>query len=71
MGKTNKRYITKRLVVKKSNGEFKRAASKAIQDNGYVIVAKDGWIVKEYLDGNIERIRRIDTNDVNQEIILD
>lgn len=71
MRKTKKHYISKRLVARGSKRVFKSDASKALRDNGYVIVAKDGWIVKEFADGVITKLRRIEEHDVGQELVLD
>lgn len=71
MKKDEKEYVSKRLVARGSKRIFKKAASRAMHDNGYVVVAKDGWVVKEFIDGAIERIRRIDLSDASQELILD
>jgi hypothetical protein len=64
-------YISKRLVVRGTEKAFKTAANKAIKKNGYVIVVKDEWLVKEFLNGNIERIKRIDSSGISQELLLD
>ncbi len=71
MRKVKKEYISKRLVARGSNRVFKRDADKALSDNGYVIVAKDGWVVRESIDGEIERIRKIDSSDISPELTLD
>lgn len=71
MGQSKKKYITKRLVAQASKSVFKKDASKALIDNGYVVIAKDGWIVKEYIDGVIEKIRRIEDSDAEDDLILD
>lgn len=71
MKKIEKEYVSKRLVARGSTRIFKKAASKAMHDNGYVIVAKDGWVVKEFVNGAIERIRRIELSDAGQELLLD
>ena len=64
-------FISKRLVVRGSEKAFKTAANKAIKVNGYVVVVKDGWVVKEFLNGKVERISKIDSSDINQELLLD
>lgn len=64
-------YISKRLVVRGSEKAFKTAANKAIRVNGYVVVVKDGWVVKEFLNGKVERIKQIDSLGISQELLLD
>lgn len=66
-----KAYISKRLVARVSRRIFKSAADKALIDNGYVIIAKDGWIVKEYANGDIEKLKEIDSSSITQELALD
>ena len=39
MGKDKKEYITTRLVESKSKKAFKESAEKAMESNGYVIIA--------------------------------
>jgi hypothetical protein len=40
-------------------------------DNGYVVIVKDGWVVKEFENGEIERIEELTPQNINQELILD
>ena len=58
-------------MVQKSERAIQEASEKAMETIGYIIVARDGWIVKEYQDGTIERIEELETVDGNQELNLD
>ena len=69
--KKNNAYLTKRTLVQKSERAIQEASEKAMETIGYIIVARDGWIVKEYQDGTIERIKELETVDGNQELNLD
>jgi len=71
MKKDNLEYVSKRLVARGSKRAFKKAAGKAMEENGYVVVAKDGWVVKEFSDGRIERLHKLDVVDLNTEVLLD
>lgn len=71
MSKIKKEYISKRLVERGSKRIFKKDANKALHDNGYVIIAKDGWVVKELSNGEIQRIRKIDSSGITPKILLD
>lgn len=54
-------YLTKRITVRKSKLGVKEAAKEAMETVGYVVKALDGWVVKEYHNGTIERIKQIET----------
>ncbi|MBT3383913.1 MAG: hypothetical protein HN778_21085 [Prolixibacteraceae bacterium] len=69
--KKNTAYLTKRTLVRKSKKAIQEASEKAMETIGYIIVARDGWIVKEYQDGTIEQIEELETANGNQELILD
>jgi hypothetical protein len=71
MKSSNIKYISKRLVERKSKKAFKVAAKMAMTDNGYVVIVKDGWVVKEFSNGEIERIEKLAPQNLNQELILD
>jgi hypothetical protein len=71
MKKHSLEYIRTRLVKKQSQIAFQEGAQKAMAVNGYVVIAQQGWIVKKYSDGKIEKIKEIDTNNVFSTVILD
>lgn len=70
MGKDNLKYIGSRMVSSKSRIAFREGARRAMRMNGYVIIAENGWVVKKYKDGQIERIQEI-VSVSNQELKLD
>lgn len=52
-------YLTKRLIIHKSKKAFSDGAKKAMKLNGYIIIAHNGWIVKKYKDGQMEKIKKL------------
>jgi hypothetical protein len=71
MENQEKEYVTKRLLKRGSKRAFKTASKEAMKANGYIVVVADGWLVKEYADGRIERLEELDTEQENLELILD
>lgn len=67
----NKAYFTKRILIRKSAEAFKEASAKAMELLGYIVVAREGWVVKEYQDGTVEKMEKIEANNKNQKLILD
>ncbi len=65
------KYISKRLVERGSKRALKEASRRAMASNGYVVVVKDGWVVKEFLNGKIEKLEELAKPNINQELILD
>jgi len=63
-------YLTKRLLVSRAKAAGRIASKEAMLTMGYTVIALDGWIVKKYPDGRIERISPIDMPPL-QPIILD
>lgn len=59
--KSNTEQITKRVVIRASKAGVKKAAKNTMNVMGYNVVAKDGWVVKEFKNGEIERIAPIHT----------
>ncbi len=53
-------YLTKRILISATKKGFKQAAKEAMELMGYVVVAMDGWVVKKYADGRIEKISEIE-----------
>lgn len=60
MNKNRIKHIDARMVSSKSRKAFREGALRAMQLNGYVVVAENGWIIKKYKNGSIERIRQIE-----------
>lgn len=71
MKKPKLKYISTKLVSDKSKSAFQEGASRAMKTNGYVVIAQDGWVVKKYSDGNIERLEQLELHQQNLKVILD
>ena len=55
----NPGYLRTRDLVRRSTKAIKEAAKETMDLMGYVVMAEDGWIIKKYKDGRIERIEEI------------
>ena len=53
-------YLTKRNTITKAKAAGKEAARKAMDLMGYVVTTHNGWVVKQFADGSIDRISKID-----------
>ncbi len=47
------------MVESRAKQAFSAASKQAMIDHGYIVVAKDGFIVKQFSDGTIEIIEEI------------
>jgi hypothetical protein len=56
-------YLTKRTVVSKAKAAGKLAAKKAMDTMGYVMTVIDGWVVKQYADGEIVRVAPVENKE--------
>ena len=65
------KYISTRMVSRKSRSAFQEGAKFAMRVNGYAIEAHDGWVVKKFSDGRIEKMKELDNNNQDLELILD
>jgi hypothetical protein len=63
-------YISKRILVSCTTKAIKEAAENAIKVAGYLIRVEREWLVKEHVDGTIERIEKLKVNS-NPHISLD
>jgi len=54
-------YLTKRILIQRARAGIKKAEKEAMLIAGYLVVAEDGWVVKKYKDGTVERIKKIAT----------
>ncbi len=57
-------YLTKRLLVKLSTKAFRKAATEAMEVMGYVVIEEDGWIIKKFKDGTIEKIHELERSNI-------
>lgn len=54
-------YLDKRTLIGKARSAGKIAARNAMDLMGYVVTVKDGWVVREYSNGSIEQIEKLQT----------
>ena len=64
-------YITKRIVKRVAKSAFTKAAKESMAIMGYNVIAHEGWIVKKYADGKIEKLNPIPNYYSNANIVLD
>ena len=57
-------YLTKRILVSAAKRGIREAADETMRIMGYVVIAKGGWVVKKYANGDIEKIVKIDSQNV-------
>jgi len=54
------RYMDKRTVVRRARAAGKVAASNAMKTMGYVVVARNGWVIRIFADGREEKIAPVE-----------
>lgn len=47
-------------LLKEVNKSLRKAAQETMNTMGYNIIAENGWVVKVYVDGKKEKIKKID-----------
>ena len=50
---------------------IRKAAEETMKVMGYTVIAENGWVVKKYADGHIERIFPIERLNTNGSLALD
>ena len=68
---TQEEYLTKRVVVRATKKGMKKASQETMDTMGYNVIALDGWVVKKYKDGTVERIEEIQTSTHSEPLSLD
>jgi hypothetical protein len=61
--------LTKEILKQAASVGFSKAAAKTMKVMGYNVIVKDGWLVKKFADGRIQKISKLKTN--NNPVILD
>jgi len=64
-------YLTKRRLMSAAQMGIRMAAANTMKVMGYNIVAQEGWVVKKYADGTIEKIKPLANQEENAGISLD
>ena len=69
--RSNKRaYLTKRILISAARSAIRKAAKETMDIMGYNVVVKNGWVVKIYPDGTIEKLERLESPE-NTKLVLD
>jgi hypothetical protein len=78
MAKANKKsvkrpsvYLTKRRLASAARAGIRKAAKETMKVMGYTVIAHEGWVVKKFEDGRIERISPLETVNPNGSLALD
>lgn len=53
-------YLTKQVLKAASATGFTEAAKKTMEVMGYNLIVRNGWLVKLYSNGTVEKIKQID-----------
>ena len=69
--KTTDNYLTKRILKSAAKSGLKKAAKKTMQVMGYAVIAKGDWVVREYADGRVEKVSKINPVNRSKRIALD
>ena len=66
-------YFTKRKLISVTTKAIKVAYNDAMALRGYVVIADEGWVVRKYADGRIEKLNPIPEYDkyMNMDVKLD
>jgi len=68
---SNRTYLTKRRLVSAARTGIRNAAANTMDVMGYTVVAQDGWVVKKYADGTIEKLEPLAKQEETSNINLD
>lgn len=61
--------LTRKILKEAASVGFSKAAAKTMKVMGYNVIVKNGWVVKKFADGRIQKISKLKTN--NNPVILD
>jgi len=64
-------YLTKRILVSAARTGVRNAAVETMKLMGYTVIAHEGWVVRKYQDGHIEKISSLETANTNGSLPLD
>ncbi len=64
-------YLTKRRLASAARAGVRKAAKETMKLMGYTVIAHEGWVVKKYQDGHIEKISSLETVKSNGNLSLD
>ena len=61
--------LTKKILIEAASEGFSKAAAKTMKVMGHNVIVKNGWVVKKFADGRIEKISKLKST--NKPVILD
>jgi hypothetical protein len=64
-------YLTKRILKSAVRTGVRAAAEKTMRVMGYLVISRDGWIIKKHADGRVEKISKIEHVNRAEKIALD
>ncbi len=64
-------YLTKRRLASAARTGIRKAAAETMKVMGYTVIAENGWLIKKYADGRIEKISPIEKVNTNSSLALD
>ena len=64
-------YLTKRILTSAARAGVRNAAVETMKVMGYIVIAHEGWVVRKYQDGHIEKISPLETANTNGSLTLD
>ena len=64
-------YLTKRILRNAARTGVRQAAMETMNIVGYNVIAHNGWVVKKYANGRIERVTPLKRINVTGGILLD
>lgn len=67
---SNQVYLTKRRLASAARTGIRKAARETMRIMGYTVIAENGWVIRKYADGRIEKISPIEVN-TNGSLALD
>ncbi len=68
---SNRPYLTKRRLASAARTGIRKAAADTMEVMGYTVIADNGWVVKKYADGRIEKMSQIGTVNTKENLALD
>jgi hypothetical protein len=52
-------YLTERVLKSVARKAFREAHESAMETAGSVVMVKDGWLVRSYKDGTVEKLKKL------------
>lgn len=69
--KASANYLTKRILTVAAKNGFTQAAEETVAVMGFNVVVHEGWVVRKYADGRIERMNKLAKTKLTKSLVLD